>query len=156
MITSEQHKAGRNADVNDAHNYGETIRILPNTKRLLDDQGMYHSLDEPAVISLDHPTAASRVKKHWFVHGVRHRDGGPAIEHNDGSEVWMSNGVRHRVDGPAVINYSRPENTVIFWCWHGEEYSFEDYTIKAEWSVDQIVEYKIMNDVRSNFSNCSG
>jgi hypothetical protein len=32
----------------------------------------------------------------------RHRDGGPAIEHADGTQEWYRDGQRHRDDGPAI------------------------------------------------------
>ena len=34
--------------------------------------------------------------------GERHREDGPAVEHEDGSEEWYQRGVLHRVGGPAV------------------------------------------------------
>lgn len=36
--------------------------------------------------------------------GQRHREDGPAVEYDDGSEEWYIQGVLHRVDGPAVYS----------------------------------------------------
>ena len=40
--------------------------------------------------------------KEWWVNGILHRTGGPAIEKSNGTKVWYLNGERHRTDGPAV------------------------------------------------------
>ena len=40
--------------------------------------------------------------KVWSLHGIRHREDGPAIEFADGSKSWWLNGNLHREDGPAV------------------------------------------------------
>lgn len=38
----------------------------------------------------------------WLEHGVRHREGGPAVECPDGSKKWYRNGRLYREDGPSV------------------------------------------------------
>ena len=38
----------------------------------------------------------------WFLNGQRHREDGPAIKFNNGTECWYLNGKRHRTDGPAA------------------------------------------------------
>jgi len=40
--------------------------------------------------------------KHWYLNGELHRIDGPAVEGADGSKCWYLNGERHRTDGPAV------------------------------------------------------
>ena len=55
--------------------------------------GKRHRLDGPATI-FNH---CSR----WYVDGELHRDGGPAVQYTDGSEMWYREGQLHRVDGPA-------------------------------------------------------
>lgn len=48
--------------------------------------------------------------------GQLHREGGPAVEHPDGSRFWWRNGKLHREDGPAVeIPGDRQE-----WCQNGK------------------------------------
>lgn len=39
----------------------------------------------------------------WYVDGLHHRDGGPAIIDPDGTETWIQHGQMHREDGPAFI-----------------------------------------------------
>ena len=34
--------------------------------------------------------------------GLRHRDDGPAVVGEDGTEAWWQHGKLHRLDGPAV------------------------------------------------------
>jgi len=38
----------------------------------------------------------------WFLNGLTHREGGPAVEYSDGTKYWYRNGKRHREDGPAL------------------------------------------------------
>ncbi len=40
--------------------------------------------------------------KWWYRNGKRHREDGPAEEWADGGKLWYLNGKRHREDGPAV------------------------------------------------------
>lgn len=40
--------------------------------------------------------------KAYYINGLRHRVGGPAIEFED-FKVYYENGKRHRLDGPAII-----------------------------------------------------
>lgn len=63
-----------------------------------DDQGRLHRLDGPAIVEFGY------IEK-WYVHGVLHREGGPAeVNRRDGQEKWYRNGVLHREDGPAFIS----------------------------------------------------
>jgi hypothetical protein len=38
----------------------------------------------------------------WYLNSKRHREGGPAVEYNNGDKWWFLNGKRHREDGPAI------------------------------------------------------
>ena len=77
--------------------------------------------------------------------GVMHREGGPAVIYNDGSEMWAQNGKLHREEGPAVI-YSHGDyehwvngkhhcdygpasciNGVLYWCYNGAAFSFDEW-----------------------------
>jgi hypothetical protein len=40
--------------------------------------------------------------KHWYFHGVLHRDGGSAVERPPGEKYWFQFGKDHREDGPAI------------------------------------------------------
>jgi hypothetical protein len=40
--------------------------------------------------------------KVWFLNGIQHREGGPAIEHVDGNKYWKLKGKLHRENGPAI------------------------------------------------------
>jgi hypothetical protein len=58
-----------------------------------------------ATSTVDIPTITDVYgNKEWYLHGKRHRDGGPAIEYSDGVKAWFLNGKLHREDGPAVQN----------------------------------------------------
>jgi hypothetical protein len=61
--------------------------------------------------------------KRWYFNGKFHREGGPAIEYNDGCKQWFINGKLHRVDGPAIIY---PDG-YIAWCLNGRHYSKEEW-----------------------------
>jgi len=39
--------------------------------------------------------------QYWYLHDLRHREDGPAIEYTTGDKLWYLNGERHRADGPA-------------------------------------------------------
>ena len=59
-----------------------------------DSDGQFHREDGPARIHTDS-------KREWFVHGLKHREDGPAVEW-DGNCEWWLNGSLHREDGPAI------------------------------------------------------
>jgi len=42
-------------------------------------------------------------KTYYDDNGRIHREGGPAVVWDNGSEEWWLNGVRHRVGGPALL-----------------------------------------------------
>lgn len=63
--------------------------------RRLDDEGRLHSETSPAIV-------LTNGTRYWYLHGVPHRVGGPAIEARDHQE-WLQHGKRHRIDGPALI-----------------------------------------------------
>ena len=66
---------------------GFTVWLLPS--------GKWHRTDGPAAIS---PQGA----EYWYVDGVQHRIGGPAISiPNMNIEAWIVHGKLHRLDGPA-------------------------------------------------------
>lgn len=72
---------------------------LPNNRR--------HSVNDlPAKIGFS--------KQHWYQHGRKHRDGGPAMK-GENKEKWYQNGFLHRADGPAWT-----ENDKQQWYWCGE------------------------------------
>ncbi len=55
--------------------------------------------------------------QHWYQHGERHRDGGPAIINANGDRFWYQHGKHHRDDGPAIIySYGQRE-----WYQHGKQ-----------------------------------
>ena len=57
--------------------------------------GVLHREDGPAIEYAD----GSKV---WRLHGALHREGAPAIEYADGSKEWYLHGALHREDGPAM------------------------------------------------------
>ena len=57
--------------------------------------GQLHREDGPAV-EWDNGT------NEWFLNDKLHREDGPAIEYANGSKEWWLNGNLHRIEGPAV------------------------------------------------------
>jgi len=57
--------------------------------------GILHNSKGPAIVSGKY--------KEWWFYGLKHRENGPAIEYEDGSEEWWFYGLRHRKNKPAVI-----------------------------------------------------
>ena len=58
---------------------------------------IYHREDGPAVIREDGT-------QYWCVNNHLHREDGPAVIEADGTQEWFINGIRHREDGPAILN----------------------------------------------------
>lgn len=42
------------------------------------------------------------LKEAWYKGSYLHREDGPAMIYQDGTEIWYQNGKRHREDGPAM------------------------------------------------------
>ena len=61
-----------------------------------DEEGRRHREDGPAVVWDDGTEV-------WYRHGQWHREDGPAVVYSDGSEYWYRHGQRHREDGPAIV-----------------------------------------------------
>ena len=59
------------------------------------DKGQKHREDGPAI---EHENES----KEWWLNGKRHREDGPAIEYSNGAKEWWFNNKRHREDGPAI------------------------------------------------------
>ena len=70
----------------------------------LDDQGLYHREDGPAI--------ETEYGKSWYFHGAQHRGDGPAIELDSGTKYWYNCGKCHRFDGPALEVF---DGTFEFW-----------------------------------------
>ena len=79
--------------------------------------------------------------KDWFFNGQRHRTDGPAIEWSSGTKEWILNGELHRVDGPAV----ELANGTKMWFLNGErhrtdgpaiEYRNGDRNGDREWWIE--------------------
>lgn len=83
-------------------------KVIDNTRYwYMKDTGELHRDDGPAV-ECEFGTQA------WYQNGQRHRDGGqPAIEGRD--REWWVHGVQHRVGGPAVEYFGGGEE----WRVHG-------------------------------------
>jgi len=61
--------------------------------------------------------------KHWFLHGEKHREDGPAFERADGYKSWYLHGKRHREDGPA----QEFANGTKQWWLHDEKLTEEEH-----------------------------
>jgi hypothetical protein len=75
----------------------------------------------------------------YKVNGQFHNEHGPAIEYPDGRKFWYIDGQFHRLDGPA-IEY---RDGVKLWYINGVDYSFDEFVIKANWTTEQIVIWKL-------------
>lgn len=80
---------------------------------------------------------------HYYLHKVRHRDDGPAVVNVHGSKQWFSKGFRHRDDGPAVVRLNGRHS----WYLHGVRYQLDEYAAKMNWTDEEIIEYKLMNNI---------
>jgi len=83
--------------------------------------------------------------KFWYSNGNLHRTDGPAIEYANGAKSWYIDANLHRTNGPA-IEYANGDKR---WFLNGNEYSFDKFVIKAKWSAEDIVMWKL-SDRRLN------
>jgi hypothetical protein len=65
------------------------------TQRWRFPDGRHHREGGPAIIHQDGSTE-------WYQNGKIHREDGPAVEWADGTKKWFLNGKLHREDGPAI------------------------------------------------------
>ena len=80
--------------------------------------GKLHREDGPAIIF-------NNGTQEWWLNGKLHREDGPAVEFLGGHRGWYKNGLLHREDGPAV---ERP-NGHKAWYLNGIKYSEEEYEL---------------------------
>jgi hypothetical protein len=64
----------------------------------LDEQGLYHRLDGPALIT---PLGS----RHWFHHGSLHRAAGPAVELRGGERWWYLHDVKYTEAEYALLSF---------------------------------------------------
>jgi hypothetical protein len=69
---------------------------LVGTELHLNEDGVLHRLDGPAVVFTDG-------SEKWYKNGELHRDDGPAWSSPNGTKEWFKEGNRHRIGGPALI-----------------------------------------------------
>lgn len=74
---------------------GVEIKVERDATKIWYLHGVIHRDDGPAV---ERPGGT----KWWFQYGKEHREEGPAIERSDGTKEWLRDGKHHREDGPAV------------------------------------------------------
>lgn len=72
----------------------------PHTRYLKPGVGLHRAGSEPAIDSAE--------VRAWFVDGVPHREGAPALEWGEGYWAWFHHGKIHRVGGPA-LNWEETE-----------------------------------------------
>lgn len=95
------------------YDYWRRYTKFTQTKHTYMVNGDYHrDDDQPAIVYGD--------KLEWFIDGIRHRIGGPAIEYKYGGEEYWQNGKLHRYDGPAVIYKNKLE-----WCIDGIQHRLD-------------------------------
>ncbi len=76
-----------------------------------DEHGKLHRNDGPAVID-------ENGTQRWYQHGKLHRNDGPAIIYANGSQAWYQYGKWHRDGGPAFIGSDGSQE----WYQHGKLY----------------------------------
>lgn len=119
---------------------GETIAYMFD--------GVFHREDgEPAIIFKDGS------KNEWWVKGVRHREGAPAIECSDGTQYWYNCGNLHRTDGPAVTQVSE-HGEVYRWYLNNVEHTKEEWQAKVS-KTQEKKEIKSVEDAGVSFAPAS-
>jgi len=70
---------------------------------------------------------------YWTKNNLLHREDGPAIKLNNGTNMWYQNGKRHRLDGPAIEFYYGNKEYYL----NGKYYP--DIKTDEEWIIFQII-----------------
>ena len=98
-------------------------------------QGRLHSVDDrPAKIVNDGE------ELHWYTHGLRHRDGAPAIIYANGKQVWYHLNEIHNANGPAKIFLDGEEQYYL----HGQRYeSIRDWLKDNPCKTEKLVMMKM-------------
>lgn len=113
------------------------VRVYENRTEWYNKEGELHREGGPAVEWNDGD-------KEWWLNGARHRENGHAFE-RDGVKEWWVNGKLHREDGSAV-EYSNGNKE---WWLNGKEYTEEEFNKRVKSFNGKIVEidgkkYKLM------------
>jgi hypothetical protein len=95
-------------------------------QRYYNELHQYHREDGPAIIY-------NNGSQHWYLNGKKHRIDGPASVFSDGTKIWYRYGKQHRTDGPAMVGADGSK----FWYLNGKELSEEEFNqlikLKAFW-----------------------
>ena len=65
------------------------------TRRYRNAAGQLHREEGPAIVYNDGT-------EKWYQNGKLHREDGPAVTYKNGTKIWFKHGKRHRTDGPAA------------------------------------------------------
>jgi hypothetical protein len=68
-------------------------------------------------VNLSFELVITDTKIEYCKHDKHHRDDGPAVIFNDGSQYWCQNGQYHRTDRPAIIF---PKTNDQYWYQYGK------------------------------------
>ena len=92
--------------------------------------------------------------KQWYLNGQRHREDGPAIEFNNGSQLWYLNGQLHREDGPAI---ELADGTKKWWL-NGQQLTKEEWEKRTQYHIVTIdgKEIKLSKESYQNFKQVLG
>ena len=90
----------------------------------------------------DGPITDAYGTKRWRKDGKLHREDGPAVEWDNGSEEWYINDIRHRLDGPAVTYMNQP-NATKYWFVDGKKHRVDGPAVvwangDKEWYINDI------------------
>ena len=58
----------------------------------------------------------------YYLHGLPHREGAPAVIFPDGGEVWLYHNTIHRDDGGPAVSYASGHK---MWCRHGKRHRLD-------------------------------
>ena len=73
------------------------------TRRYRNAAGQLHREEGPAIVYNDGT-------EKWYQNGKLHREDGPAVTYKNGTKIWFKHGKRHRTDGPAAEYYNGAVN----------------------------------------------
>lgn len=104
---------------------GSNCRLIDNSFEWLDDEGLPHAVDGPAIMSAnDHLI--------WCRNGFTHREDGPADDFLGVYEKWWLNGRPHRVGAPAFL-----EPGLEKWYHDGSAHRDDGPAVTVDWEYQE-------------------
>ena len=128
----------------------EGIEHIDGSYIVSDDNGVSYYKDKGLTIlhREDGPAVTTnKGSEHWYKDGKRHRVGGPAVWYWNGTQIWKQDDECHREDGPAYISCRNADgHQEKRWYIRGEELTEEEFN-------NYITKQAVSKEIQSHKNN---